>query len=257
MKRTLVGLAIVAASIDCARSSSLASPIAPVTETPRVLGPIAIVADFRPNHRHRTTRAPLAISDAELLAQLFPTRLADETKCPPRAADSTLESERALGLVVPRVVAVVAGSFTAPHRHEAAVLVHVGECRPYGFEAGGSKELVILDGARIVWPSQSSSAGEIFESDLEAARDVDDDGVDELVLEGGAMHAGHARETARIVSIAGGSLRDVFPRVEAVEDDCPTGDPDATTRSAWIEVARAKTPKFTVRWTKREVCPSP
>jgi hypothetical protein len=134
MKSRLVGLAVIAAST----------------------APIAIVADFRPDHRHRTTRAPLAISDAELLAHLFPTRLSDETKCPPRADDSTLESERALGLVVPRVAAAVAGSFTAPHRHETAVLVHVGECRPYGFEAGGSKDLVILDGAQIVWPSPSS-----------------------------------------------------------------------------------------------------
>jgi hypothetical protein len=68
------------------------------------------------------------------------------------------------------------------------------------------------------------------------------------------VHFGHLRVTARVVSIANGSIRDIFPLTEVVEDDCPSDEPGATTRSAWIEVERAKTPKFTVRWTDLKVC---
>ncbi len=252
-------IAVFGASTGCATPSapspSTVARIAPIAATPRVLAPIAIVADFTSDHRPSAVRAPLSISDAELVAQLFPAHLTDEAMCPPRVDGSTLESERAKGLVVPRVSAAVAGSFTAPRRREVAVLVHVGECRPYGFEAGGSKRLVVLDGARIVWQSGASPADEMFEDDLEAVSDVDEDGVDELVLEGSSMHTGHARVTARIVSIANGSLREIFPPTDVVEDDCPTDEPGATTRAARIEVVRATTPKFTVRWTDRTACP--
>jgi hypothetical protein len=253
---TLLGLIVVVATMAGVGCSAPASTAGPLAETPHAVAAIAIAADFRPDHQHAAVRAPLAISDAALLARLFPSRLADETQCPPRAQDTSLESQRSLGLVVPKVAAVVAGSFTAPHRHEVAIIVRVGECHAYGAESGGSKELVVLDGARIVWTSKVASEGdEVWEDDLETLADLDGDGVDELVLELNVMHMGHAREAARVVSLAGGSLRELFPSTEVMVDDCPTDEPGATTRSAWIEVTRGKTPSFIVRWTNTEVCP--
>lgn len=251
MKLSIV-VAIIVASAGCVAPSSPTTKVAPPLKQAAVS--IAIVADFRGDHPH-PVRAALAIHDADLLARLFPQRLANEAQCPQRAENSTLESERSLGLVVPEIAAAVAGSFIAPYREEVAVIVRVGECRPYGFESDGSKNLVVLSGNQIVWPPAASSPAEISENDFASVLDVDDDGIDELVLEGGGMHMGHLVVTARIVSLANGSLRDLFPQTDVVADDCPTDEPGATSRAAWIELARGRTPRFLVHWTEPKVCP--
>jgi len=210
-----------------------------------------LLFDFRAS---QTNSAPTITAEARrnLLSMVFPRHLENEADCEADepATEPALEAARKSGQIVPELVARAAGSFTRPGVREVVYLIRAGECGAQGRSYFGTYRLAVFDNGRLIAARQSPAADYI-----DAVADVDGDGISEVLMSGCGFGQAMVECSARLVSIAGGSLRTVqdFPSVYA--DQCPASR-DSGINATVIGYAQGRPPRF-FRHEYVAACPGP
>jgi hypothetical protein len=168
---------------------------------------------------------PLAAeTQRKLLSAAFPHYLRDVTGCKADeqsfveaanklGADAALQAARNSGQVVPQLLSCEPpGPFTRSGARQLACLIEVGECGaeeagPRGLY-GGTYRLAVFENGRLI-ASAETRAG----ISIDAVADVDNDGIDEILMSGCGFGQGILECSATLLSMAGGSLKTIreFP----------------------------------------------
>ena len=186
------------------------------------------------DYRTDLPRPPVVVVGAAeedgVLDATFKKYLPDAARCAPGASpasDEDLAALRERGQFAPSVSEAVRGAFTGPARQETLYIIAVGECGDLPRSLGnGSSQLVIRRGGEQVLSVNG------FYGTVSAVRDVDGDGVHELLLRVGGSGQGVIEESAQLLSFAGGRER-VVHDFEAVRvDTCGQGERTSNIKAA-------------------------
>ncbi len=177
-----------------------------------------ILADFRVDPPTAALKIPVSTQRA-VLAKLFRRYLTDESQCNPNFAggngDDNLKAARSAGQIVPAIVDMATGSFTAAGQVQTAYVISVSECNASHAENFGSKRVAIFSGPRLLLDVDAD-----FRSNIVRKIDLNGDGIDELVMSTSDMHQGIVNETAGLIEFKTGRLRVVEDFGMVVEDSC-------------------------------------
>lgn len=188
-----------------------------------------------PDSRERLTPP----EQAKILHTLF-DRYIESGVCAPlpdSSAPPSLEQARAMGQFRPVVGDAIAGSFTAPRTRQLLLLVHVGECYASAEQRYGTKRFVVMQGDTPVLNVETGV------TNLEAAKDLDLDGILEVLAVVDATRQGLVEKQAMLFSFAGSKLTplDIFGPV--FEDSCAAPTPKGV-KSTVIRVLPGARPEF-------------
>jgi hypothetical protein len=151
----------------------------------------------------------------QVLSAVFPKYLTSQDACnrenEQQPIDTAkLEAERQTGEMVPAIEEFGDGSFTAPGRRQTAYFIKVGECFAYTRTYWGTYRLAIFEGPRLVANihPQVTFAGTLDTAPnaIATAADVNNDGIDELLLTAIEFGQGEVQGNAWLVSLRGGEL---------------------------------------------------
>ena len=174
--------------------------------------------DFRQATRNNPPRTTAALS-RKILSTVFPKYLNDEAKCKEdvdtSGSEDYLAAMRRAGQIVPSILDVATGSFTAAGQNQLAYLISVGECNASHADNFGSKRVAVFAGNKLVLDLDVN-----FKSGILKKTDLNLNGVDELLLLGGDMHQGILIETAALAEVQGGKLVVLQDFEKAFEDSC-------------------------------------
>lgn len=172
--------------------------------------------DFRLATRNNPPRTTTAV-DRRVLSAVFPKYLNDERNCK-EEVDTTgeyLAAMRKAGQIVPSILDMAKGSFTAAGQEETAYLISVGECNASHADNFGSKRLAIFAGNKLVLDIDAN-----FKSGILKKTDLNLNGVDELLMFGGDMHQGIVIETAALYELQAMKLVVMQDFQKVYEDSC-------------------------------------
>ena len=116
------------------------------------------------------------------MSTVFPKYLNAESKC--KDVDTTgsedyLAAMRKAGQIVPSILDMATGSFTASGQVETAYVISAGECNASHADNFGSKRLAIFSGNKLVLDVDAN-----FKSSILKKTDLNPNGVDELLMLG-------------------------------------------------------------------------
>jgi hypothetical protein len=191
------------------------------------------------DYRTDLPRPPVVVVGAAeedgVLDATFKKYLPDPSRCAPGASpasDEDLATLRERGEFAPSVSEAVRGAFTGAGRQETLYIIAVGECGDLPRSLGnGSSQLVIRRGGEQVLSLNG------YYGAVSAVRDVDGDGVHELLLRASGSGQGVIEESAQLLSFAGGRER-VVHDFEAVRvDTCGQGERTSNVKAAVLRYA--------------------
>ncbi len=221
----IIGLVLVTLALCCtglAQKPSLSTP-----QNPR-----EILIDFRSDRARPTPKIPLA-TQKSVLAKVFRRYLSDESQCnPDLIGDSSadpLKAARAAGQMVPAIVDMATGSFTAAGQVQTAYVISVSECNASHADNFGTKRIAIFSGQRLVADLDLD-----FRSSIERKTDLNADGIDELVMASGDMHQGILTEMAALLEFRNGRPRVIEDFGTVTEDSCPSEMRGSSARASVI-----------------------
>jgi hypothetical protein len=192
-------------------SIAICAPVAAQASRPKLF-------DFREEGRNNPPRITSAQS-RKVLASIFPKYLTDARFCredvDTTGADDYLAAMRKAGQIVPDIVDLAVGSFTAPRQQEVAYIISVGECNASHADNFGSKRLAIFAGNKLILNQDVD-----FKSGILKKTDLDINGVDELLLLGGDMNQGILIETAGFYEVRNRKLVAIQDFQKVFEDSC-------------------------------------
>jgi|SRR5208283_229717 len=200
-----------------------------------------ILFDFRtdshPGPVKRGSLIPLK-TQREILSTLFPKYLNNEDACKPENAqqpsdNATLQAQRENGQIVPSIDTFLDGSFTAPRTRQTAYFIKVGECFASTSSYWGTYRLAIFEGSRLVAnvSPQVGTHGDWQANGIATAADVNNDGMDELLLVAIAFGMGEVEEKAGLVSLRSGKLETIRGFDSVYDNPCASQNPDRVTAS--------------------------
>ncbi len=174
--------------------------------------------DFRTQTRNNPPRITAA-TNKQVLDAVFRKYLSDARYCKAdveaSGAEDYLAAMRRAGQVVPSILDVATGSFTAAGEKQIAYVISVGECDASHADNFGSKRLAIFSGNKLVFDADLD-----FKSGILKKTDLDANGVEELLLLGGDMNQGILVETAALVEVRDRKLAVVQDFQKVFEDSC-------------------------------------
>lgn len=177
-----------------------------------------VLYDFR-NEAHDGPPKLTPIAERKILGAVFSSYLTKSEDCKQveavPVADDYLALARKAGQFVPSVVAIAEGSFTVAGERQTAYIISVGECNAAHSDNYGTKRIVIFSGQKLV-----AEANTEFKSGILLTSDLDQDGVNELLLVGGDMNQGYAIKVASLAEFQDGELRVVKDFGKTHEDAC-------------------------------------
>ena len=171
---------------------------------PAPQNPKLILFDFRVTRAIASPKISPA-TERNVLSKVFRKYLSDESKCnsefDPGGSTDPLLAARKAGQMVPSIVDMASGSFTALGRQETIYVISVSECNASHADNFGSKRVAIFSGSQLV-----AEMDDNFRSSIVRKVDLNGDGIDELLMAGGDMNMGTATEMAALVDFRGGRL---------------------------------------------------
>ena len=174
--------------------------------------------DFRSETRNNPPRITAA-ANKKFLSAIFPKYLSDARYCnedvDTSGADDYLAAMRKAGQIVPAIIDLATGSFTAAGEDQMALIISVGECNASHADNFGSKRVAIFTGNRLVLDADLD-----FKSGILKKTDFDANGVAELLLLGGDMNQGILIETAALVTVRNRKVVVVQDFKKVFEDSC-------------------------------------
>ena len=204
-----------------------------------------LLMDFRINHDSSPAKI-LPATQRTVLSRVFRKYLTDANQCKSgfdasNGADP-LAAARKAGQMVPSIVDVETGSFTAPGQTQTAYVIDVSECNASHADNFGTKRVAIFSGQQLVADFDADFMREIVRK-----TDLNGDGVDELLMTSGDMAQGTLVQMATLVSFENGQRRMLQEFSTVVEDDCASGRPSSTTKASVLYIpagARGTMPKI-------------
>lgn len=205
-----------------------------------------VLFDFRQDRASQSSKISNA-TQRQVLAKMFRRYLADDSRCNRDLGlneNDHLAAARRAGQMVPSVVEMVNGSFTAPGQTETAYVIYVNECNASHADNFGSKRVAIFSGQKLI-----ADVDAIFNSSVVRKVDLDSDGVEELLMTGGDMNQGTVVELASLVEFRNGRMRVIEEFGTVVEDSCASGMPGSSSRASVLsfsDIEPGKMPKLRI-----------
>jgi len=205
-----------------------------------------VLFDFRPDHEI----APSKITPATqhmVLSKVFRKYLTDGNRCNSQLVSTEgtdpLAAARKAGQIVPSIIDIETGSFTAAGQNQTLYVISVSECNASHADNFGTKRVAIFSGQQLVADVDADFASTILKK-----TDLDSDGIDELLMTTGDMAQGTITEMGTLVSFQNGRRRVIQDFGTVVEDSCASGFPGSTSDAAVIyisDVVPGNMPKVT------------
>lgn len=195
----------------------------------------AVLYDFRNERANRPTKISAA-TQRDVLSKVFRRYLSDANRCRSNfdAGEEYLAGARRAGQIVPNIAEVATGSFTAAGRNETAYVIFVNECNASHADYFGSKRLAIFSGAQLI-----ADVDVDFKSSIVMKTDLDNDGINELLMTSGDMAQGEVIEMAALLSFQNGKMNVIQDFGTVVDDDCASARPGSTAKAAVLSYAKS------------------
>jgi len=200
-----------------------------VSQTPKRDGRQLLI-DFRPNQNS----SPVKIAPATqrtVLSKVFRRYLTDANQCKSGFDASSgadpLAAARKAGQMVPSIVDMETGSFTATGQTQTAYVIDVSECNASHADNFGTKRVAIFSGQQLVADVDSD-----FMSEIVRKTDLNGDGIDELLMISSYMGQGTLTEMATLVNFQNGRRSVLQDLGTVVEDSCASGSPGSTSKAS-------------------------
>ena len=205
-----------------------------------------VLFDFR-NERTGAPTIPKA-TERNVLSKVFHRYLTDENKCNPQFDASNgsdpLAAARKAGEIVPSISAVATGSFTAAGQSQTLYVISVSECNASHADNFGTKRAAIFSGQQLV-----ADLDVDFRQNIERKTDLNNDGIDELLMTGGDMHQGVVEEMAALLNFQNGRMQVVHDFGFVVEDSCASMSRGSAAKASVLyisDVVPGNMPKLTM-----------
>jgi hypothetical protein len=189
-----------------------------------------LLIDFRPNHESSPVKITAA-TQRSVLSRVFRKYLTDGNQCKSgfdasNGADP-LAAARKAGQMVPAIVDVETGSFTAPGQTQTAYVIEVSECNASHADNFGTKRVAIFSSQQLVADVDADFMREIVRK-----IDLNGDGIDELLMLSGDMAQGTLIEMATLVNFQNGRRKVLQEFGTVVEDSCASGSPGSSSKAS-------------------------
>ena len=196
-----------------------------------------ILCDFRVMRTSAPPKIPLR-TQRTVLSKVFRKYLTDEGRCNPqfdaRSDTDPLRAARNAGQIVPAIVDMAPGNFTASGKAETAYVISVSECNASHADNFGTKRVAIFSGQQLI-----ANVDVDFRSSIVRKTDLNADGIDELLMTTGDMNQGIIVETAALLDFRNGRLRVIEDFGTVSEDSCASGIPGSSSKASIISIAEA------------------
>ena len=177
-----------------------------------------VLLDFRVDRKYSDPKIPAATT-RNVLSKVFRRYLTDSNRCnadidTSKGTDPLAEARKA-GQIVPSIIDMTTGSFTAANQTQTLYVISVTECNASHADNFGTKRVAIFSGSQLVADVDAD-----FASSIVRKTDLNSDGIDELLMNTGDMSQGTVTEMATLVSFQGGRRRVIQDFGPVVEDSC-------------------------------------
>ena len=202
--------------------------------------------DFRVDRKFASPRITAATQRA-VLSKVFRKYLTDQAQCNSEFAlnnSDPLKAARLAGQIVPSIVDMATGSFTAPGQTQTAYVISVSECNASHADNFGTKRVAIFSGQQLVTDTDVD-----FKSSIVRKTDLNGDGIDELLMTSGDMNQGTLVEMAALVDFQNGRFRVIEDFGTVIEDSCASGIPGSSSKASVLsfsDVTPGKMPKLRI-----------
>jgi len=205
-----------------------------------------VLFDFRVDRKITDIRIPAATT-RNVLSKVFRRYLTDSNRCnsevdTSKGTDPLAEARKA-GQIVPSIVDMTTGSFTAANQTQTLYVISVSECNASHADNFGTKRVAIFSGQQLLADVDAD-----FASSIVRKTDLNSDGIDELLMSTGDMAQGTLTEMTTLVSFQGGRRRVIQDFGAVVEDSCAVGTAGSTTDASVLyisDVVPGNMPKIT------------
>jgi hypothetical protein len=189
-----------------------------------------LLFDFRKDRPANAIKIPAA-TQRNVLAKVFRRYLTDQDKCRSDFAGSDsndyLAAARKAGQVVPSIIDMTTGSFTATGQTQTAYVISVSECNASHADNFGTKRIAIFSGQQLVADVDAD-----FMASIVRKTDLDGNGIDELLMVSGDMAQGTVTEMATLATFENGRRRVIHDFGTVVLDSCASEAPGSDSRAA-------------------------
>jgi hypothetical protein len=199
--------------------------------------PKQILVDFRVTRPIDTPKLSSS-TQRTVLSKVFRKYLDDESKCNAQfegnGDSDPLKAARAAGQIVPSILDMATGSFTVPGRPETLYVIAVSECNASHADNFGTKRVVVFAGPQLI-----ANVDADFKSSIVRKTDLNNDGLDELLMSGGDMNQGVLIEIAALIDFQNGRLKVIEDLGTVMEDSCASAIPGSSARAAVVSISDA------------------
>jgi hypothetical protein len=194
-----------------------------------------VLQDFRIDRKLNDVRIPAA-TQRSVLSKVFRRYLTDSNRCNSEIDTSNgtdpLAEARKAGQIVPAIIDMTTGSFTAANQTQTLYVISVSECNATHADNFGTKRVAIFSGQQLVADVDAD-----FASSIVRKTDLNSDGIDELLMNTGDMSQGTVTEMSTLVSFQGGRRRVIRDFGVVVEDSCAAEMPSSTSEASVIYIS--------------------
>jgi len=191
-----------------------------------------LLFDFRKDHPSNNMRIT-SITQRNVLSKVFRRYLTDQDKCKSDFAGSDsndyLAAARKAGQMVPTILDMTTGSFTAAGQTQTAYVISVSECNASHADNFGTKRIAIFAGPQLVADVDAD-----FMSAIVRKTDLDGNGIDELLMISSDMAQGNVTEMATLATFENGRRRVMHDFETVVLDSCASEAPGSDSKAAVI-----------------------
>jgi hypothetical protein len=180
------------------------------------------------------------------LSKLFRRYLTDSNQCNAQFdasnSNNPLEAARKAGQIVPTIYDMATGSFTGPLVSQTAYLISVGECNASHADNYGTKRVAIFSSGVLF-----ADLDVDFKDNIVLKTDLNNDGVEELLMSSGDTHQGIVTEMAALLSFQSGRVKVLEDFGVVSEDFCASLEPGSIAKASVISMIAAgpgKPPKL-------------
>lgn len=196
-----------------------------------------VLLDFRVDRKISDVRIPAA-TQRNVLSKLFRRYLTDSNRCnsefdTSKGTDPLAEARKA-GQIVPSIMDMTTGSFTAAGQTQTLYLIAVSECNATHADNFGTKRAAIFAGQQLVADIDAD-----FASNIVRNTDLNNDGINELLMTTGDMAQGTLIEMGTLVSFQNARRRVIQEFGTVVEDSCASGMQGATSDASVLYLSDA------------------
>ncbi len=184
-----------------------------------------------------TNAFPKISADTErhVLSKVFGKYLTDENKCNQQfqagGGVEPLQAARNAGQIVPSIVDMAQGSFTRRGAAETAYVISVSECNASHAQNFGTKRIAIFAGQQLVADKDVN-----FKNRVVRKTDLDNDGINELLMTTGDMNQGTLIEMGALMDFEAGKVRVIEDLGTVIEDSCGAGSPGSSSRRSVVSI---------------------